>query len=440
MFVCSLLLCVGYAFAEENIEYKQIPVKIQVGDTVSIDREQTTYVTGEKISSWVYDVNHVVRQVDSKYHPGCVLVQGINSWVVPKALIPNGLTYERILAAFAQQMVDQNLEQQKQQQEPAPEVVEEPKEESTPEVVEEPKEEPAPEVIEEPKEEPAPEVAEEPKEEKKPQYDRFSIGVRGGVASLMQDLNGSERGVIGDWNYGWDARLDLQYAHYWLSKREHSVGLLTGISAGYNRSAVTTGVNDQYTVSPETSSQDIIYTIEAEQVKEVDGQIVVEVPLMFSLITKGGFFMNVGPRFSLPVYNHYKQEITNPNITATFVEYGVSVENRPVTGVLTENDKNTRGKWAQGQWMVNVMLSAELGYEWKLKNNNSLGFGAYADYSVYTYYLPMNNLPSIVDLGTEILGNGVPTVGISSVTDVYMDGVGFFDCGLKLTYHFNFMK
>ena len=57
---------------------------IQVGDSVVVKRSAKRWMTGERISSWVYLQPHMVSQVDSKYHPGGILlnVAGAKSWLL----------------------------------------------------------------------------------------------------------------------------------------------------------------------------------------------------------------------------------------------------------------------------------------------------------------------------------------------------------------------
>lgn len=56
---------------------------IKVGDFVYVNRATTHYSTGESISPWVYNEPHQVSQINSKFHPNCVLlnIRGANSWL-----------------------------------------------------------------------------------------------------------------------------------------------------------------------------------------------------------------------------------------------------------------------------------------------------------------------------------------------------------------------
>ena len=461
--------------------------KVAIGDSVMIKRECQEYLTGERPSVWVWDKVHTVRQLGTKRFPEGVLLMNIYSWICEDCLIPvNGRTKEEEAKAVVEQADEKAANEQQQaaeepvKEEPAPEIVKEDpapeivKEEPTPEPVkeepvkeepalepvkEEPvKEEPAPEPVkEEPvKEEPAPEpVKEEPQVAQTPtgdsihsqqnfkhSYDRFTIGLRGGAAGL---LHKSENGK---WLCGGDVMLDLQYAHYWTKDgRPVDLGIIAGVGIGYAQSSIAANVNS---TRPGVKDGDaanpmlIDYTIRADEVKEHDGQLQLEVPLMFSLIHSSGLFFNVGPKFMLPVFTPYKQTVSNNAntfIEAYYPETGVRVSNEVITGRLAENDYTSNGTDYKNQFTINVMLTAEIGYEWILKSGNSLGLGAYANYSVYNSF--KNNTTTadpLIQVTTPPSSTTNAVVNVNSVTGTYASGLGFFDAGVKLAYHFNFPK
>ena len=144
LLLCMLCLATSLAFAQGQ---QQQPPQLQVGDTITVNKDATHYLTGEKISNWVYRVSHRIRQIGSKQWKDGILIRGINSWLAPTSVTKVG--EQRPVVA-------------EQPKEEAPVVAEQPKEEA-PVVAEQPKEE-APAVAEQPKEE-APVVAEQPKEE-----------------------------------------------------------------------------------------------------------------------------------------------------------------------------------------------------------------------------------------------------------------------------------
>ena len=264
-----------------------------------------------------------------------------------------------------------------------------------------------------------------------PNYHRFSIGVRGGAASLMHKTE------TGKWNCGFNALLDLQYAYYWTKfGRPYDLGILTGLSVGYTQSGMQLGINDQFTVTT-NEGDNIDYSLSAERIKENDGQIQLEVPLMFSLVMHNGFFFNVGPKFILPVYTPYKQTITNPNVDAYFQTEGVHVTNEVITGMVTDEQLKSKGTNAN-QFKVNITLTADLGYEWKLKNKDAFALGVFANYGLWNAFKNTTADQSLISL-TPPSSSSIATVDILSATDTYASKLGYFDAGIKLTYHFNFL-
>lgn len=429
------------------------------GDTVVISKNMERYLTGERPSTWVPYVRHIVQQIGSKRFPEGVLIGGIMSWTRPMDLLllrsvkTNDeeadarckADHDKICEAAAEV---KNMSQEDQEyiqhnaEKYGTQVLE-----SIPEpVLEEPA--PAP-VVEEPAPAPIVEeqvVVEEPVVEQvvmagdtvaedsvKNHYSRFTIGVRGGVASLRQQSD-----IPTTWKLGYDAFLDLQYAHYWKSKKEHSVGFLFGASAGYINSAMTApSINDKYSVA--TTDGTINYTIQANDLVENDGEIVVEVPVMFSLVTKKGFFLNLGPRLQVPVFTHYNQSLTNPHITAYFPTENVTVKDELITGKVLESSVISKGKFQAAT--LNVLVSAELGYEFKLKSGNSFGLGVYADYCPYSMYSKnIGAAQSAISLTPPSATMQPAKVDFISGADAYGTGFKMFDAGLKLAYHFNFIK
>ena len=79
--IFTSLLPLVNASAQKALNYKDSGAKIEVGDSVMINKDSLHYETGERILDWVYDQVHVVRQVGSKWHPDGILVKGIYSWI-----------------------------------------------------------------------------------------------------------------------------------------------------------------------------------------------------------------------------------------------------------------------------------------------------------------------------------------------------------------------
>lgn len=406
------------------------------GDTISIRRDSLRYMTGERISTWVYEVDHKVRQVDSKSHPNGILVGGIDSWITPGSAVKKGETDQPTTtqpAAPATPVQKENVapDSPKKQTTPSP-LKEEDVTEAAPK---QPATTTEPAQVTEPVKEPVqPKATTEP-EEVAPatqglSFNRFTVGVRGGYANGMVKTEESKRLA------GYDAMLDLQYAHYWAKADDKCrLGLLVGLGVGYMQSGLKQSWNEQFTAN--TTDGDILYTITADEVKDKTGQVQLEIPVMFSMITPGGFFLNAGPKVLLPVYTPSTQTITNPNVDAYFAEEGVHVTNEVVTGVVSA-EQQTLKSTTDNKMKLNVMLGAELGYEFQLRSGNSIGLGVYANYGLWSMFKNSGD-GSVLEL-TAPDGGKMAQIDVQSLTNAQASKMGYLDAGLKLTYNLNFMK
>ena len=438
--VVATLICATAVstISAQQAEPKQHTWKVAIGDSVMIKPECQKYLTGEKPSTWVYDKVHTVRQLGSKRFPEGVLLMNIYSWICEECLVP---VHPR--EAQPEQPAEEQAETTPAEGTPA----EGTPAETTPAEGEPTETSPAQKPAEE-----TPAV-EQPQEEERElvdfdavsaesakgdsvkskqkfggKYDRFTIGLRGGASSLMHHAD------KGNWTCGGDVVLDLQYAHYWTKDgRPVDLGLIVGLGIGYMQSGLKVG-ND----STSFTKSGVDYTVLASNIKETDHQLQLEVPLMFSLISEKGVFFNIGPKFMIPVYSPYKQTVdqNNTHITAYFPNEGITITDETVTGKYTGQQPTTKNGI---QFNVNVMLTAEIGYEWVLKSGNSFGLGAYANYSVFNTFKNTTSTEGLFDL-TAPTETSAAILDVQSATKTYADKLGYFDAGLKLAYHFNFPK
>ena len=263
------------------------------------------------------------------------------------------------------------------------------------------------------------------------QIDRYAVGLGAGFASTMNNINGFGIPV------GFDVLLDLRYAHYWVAdKNKPAFGIMTGISAGYVQTKKSIAYLKDALVP--TVADDVQYIVSADDVTEIGRQFQFEVPVMFSMVLNKGFYLNAGPKLILPVVSKYKQTLTNPNINAYLPELnGNPITNETVMGKVKEEQYSTTGHLSN-RLKLGLALGVELGYEFKFKNDHSLGVGVYADYEFYNCYKhtsagdviavtpPTNDAPAIVNVNT--------------LTNSQSKKMGFFDVGVKVTYNINKVK
>lgn len=429
-----------------------------VGDTVVVPKDIRRYMTGEKISTWVYYTKHIIKQIGGERFPDGILLEGINSWIPmtkktplllpsPKKTKGHGQTAPTQKPTPTQKPVEpaKPTEEQKPAEQPKPAVepqkpVEQPKPQPQPQPQPRPVEPARPSDYAQPQQ---PEQV-KPVEPAKPEEQtlrvehvrlhpkhRLSIGVRGGAASLMQ------QGM--DWKIGYDALFDLQYGCYWRSNTaKPSLGFIIGLAAGFEHNDIT--------MSNVTCKSDITadglnlqYTASIDQIDEHTSQIQVEVPVLFSMVTPHGFYLNLGPKLILPVYGMYKQQLTNANIEAYSPLLDVTFKNDVVLGQFTDAQlAGQSGKINTFLFKPTVAAMLDLGYEAKLNNGDAFSIGVYGDYGFSMKSTAKADLAPIVDIVPPSAdANAQVRLGhlSSQVTKL-----GFFDAGLKLTYHFNLSK
>ena len=443
--IATILLCSSVASsvsAQQGAQAASYEFGVSVGDSVMIKRECVEYSTGERPSVWVWDKVHTVRQLGTAKHPDGVLLMNIYSWICDTCLIPvNGKAEESARQAAIEQKDDREAFEAEQaaKKAAAAKAAQEAADKAAAEKAAAEKaaaeKAAAEEAAKAAEEAAAREAAEQAKQDSikseqkfKHNYDRFTIGLRGGASALMHHAD------QGNWTCGGDVVLDLQYAHYWAKDgRPVDLGLIVGLGIGYQQS----GLRKDSDLTAFTKGT-VDYTVFAKDVKETDHQLQLEVPLMFSLIHENGLFFNVGPKFMIPVYTPYKQTVNtdDTHISAYFQETGVTVVDKEVTGVYTGQQPEAKNGI---QFNINVMLTAEIGYEWVLKSGNSLGLGAYANYSVYNTFKNTPNAEGLFDL-TAPTDTDKAHLDVLSATHAYADKLGYFDAGIKVAYHFNFPK
>jgi hypothetical protein len=346
----------------------------------------------------VYDKKHTVGQVGTKRFPNGVLLKEILSWVNPSALLPISIA--------------------------APALVEEP-------VVEPVVEEVVPEPVKE-KTDSIKKAVEEVEVEEVVSYkipvslemDRFGLGIRGGFAST----------VYPNFPLGFDAMLDLRYAHYWAAHENAPyLGIMTGLSAGYMYTHQATVLDSKF------QAGDINYHVTATDVDQTTHQVLLELPVMFSMVTQGGFFLNVGPKLMLPVYNPVKQTLNYPNITAYLPELnGEPIKNEVVTGLVNADQCELKGR-ASNELKIGLAAGLELGYEFSLNNGHSIDLGVYASYGSYFYKttgVPEGQIISVVAPND----NSVAQVTVNQISEAMTHKLGHFDAGIKFSYNFDFLK
>ena len=483
--VCAfLLLAAGAALpiqaqnpaANQPLVYDGGTQEIKKGDSIRINKDSRYYLTGQRISKWVYDKVHTVQQVGGRRYPNGVLIRGIYSWVYPNTITPlhkmvvdsiaasacgeyywdaTGVTYTEsgdyvfegktangtdsvvnlrlTIHPTYNKSVDMTVNSKEYLWDATGVVYTQDGDYTfhgkteygcdslitlhlTFDTIPYADENVSYEI-------PVPY-----------QMDRFSVGVRGGFASNMA----GEKMPL-----GFDALLDLRYAHYWSAdKNKPAFGIMTGLNVGYMQTFQSATIDDKFTLKTDAVPYgDVRYEVSADKVSQTTQQLQLEVPLMFAMFTPKGFFLNAGPKFILPVYSQYKQELVNPTIKAYKDELnGNPIVNEVVMGKVSDEQANYKGNLVETPYkLFSVALGAELGYEFKLKNGHSLDLGVYADYSLISAYKGAEATGKIITITPPSI-NSAAIVDVQPISSAFSSKYGFLDAGVKISYNFDWVK
>lgn len=412
LMVGAFLLLAGAAqpaMAQQTAEkpvhcYVGSSTEMQVGDTIMINPDSLYYLTKERMSKWVYKVPHTIQQVGGKRYPYGILIAGIYSWVYPGSLIPT-----------------KEVEPITPPAPPAPDTIK-----LEPVIIQDTIRVVVHDTVK-------PDTINDTKKDlyrldNPYEVNRYSVGLRGGFASNLTNANGI--------SLGGDVLLDFRYAHYWAkNEQEPEIGFMTGLSFGYVGARQNLSINDNYTLTTPYDG-DIRYNVTVDKVSEMTNQLQLEIPLMFSMQTQAGFFLNAGPKFIIPVYSNFNQKMEGANIAAYLEEMnGRPIYNNPVTGMFSEDQFNLNGSF-KSAGSFTLALAAELGYQFNLRNGHSIDLGAYIDYSLYSTYRTYGNSPVVTIEPPTHLGAAV--VDVKSLTEAHASKFGLFDVGVRVAYNLDF--
>ena len=208
------------------------------------------------------------------------------------------------------------------------------------------------------------------------QTSMLSIGVRGGGQTYLPTAAVGATGEVKP-AFGGTGTLDLRYTFYGQLADRFELGFAVGAGIGYGTTGIKGTNMDSYT-NIDYLGNKMDYSIDAtyslkDQFAKVDVSLLLA--MRFSGVT-----INIGPRFMLPFAANRALTINEANINAYYSAYDVHVVNQLITGKLetpyTEKHPSNISKY-------NLLIAAEIGYEWRLTNQHALGAQLFAEAAVW---------------------------------------------------------
>ena len=263
------------------------------------------------------------------------------------------------------------------------------------------------------------------------QTSMLSIGVRGGGQTYLPTAAVGATGEVKPGIRGAGA-LELRYTYYGSVASQVELGVAVGAGVGYGTTGIKGTNMDSYT-NIDYLGNKMDYSINATYSLK-DQFAKVDVSLLLAM-RFGGVTLNIGPRFMLPLAANRALTINEANIDAYYLAYDVHVVNQLITGKLetpyTEKHPSNISKY-------NLLIAAEIGYEWRLTNQHALGAQLFAEAAVWNKQSPITNNPSPLISVSPITSqeNPVPTVTVGDIAPMIKD-LRYIDFGLRVYYAFS---
>ena len=263
------------------------------------------------------------------------------------------------------------------------------------------------------------------------QTSMLSIGVRGGGQTYLPT---AAVGATGDIHagIGGTGALDIRYTFYGQLADRFELGFAAAAGVGYGSAGIKGTNMDSYT-NIDYLGNKMDYSIDATYSLK-DQFAKVDVSLLLAM-RFGGVTLNVGPRFMLPFAATGTVTISEASIDAYYPLYNVHVTDQLITGKLeTPYQQTTTSSLPQ----YAALMALEIGYEWTLNTNHSLGVQLFADIAVWTPKSSITNVQSPIISVAPISNTNdhVPSVTVNSPAAL-ISSRRYLDFGIRAYYAFS---
>ncbi|MCQ2329284.1 MAG: hypothetical protein MJZ93_01845 [Paludibacteraceae bacterium] len=250
-----------------------------------------------------------------------------------------------------------------------------------------------------------------------------------------------------DSKFGAQGFFDLNYTCYFIKSKNLSFGPKIGFSFGYSASGMTMKYKDKF-VNHDYEGREIDYTITGANIEENFKQWQIEIPVMAALRYNGLLFC-LGVKCMAPLSWEINQTIQGAKIDAYYPDYDVHVVDELITGKFSSANQSSKldPKSTINFPKINLMMSLEFGYEWKLGKytKNTIGIMGYIDYSGFNSFKRLvkdgeGNKDRILQITDIVESYDEPYARVipNFMHERYANSMSMFDVGVKLQFSFGF--
>ena len=259
----------------------------------------------------------------------------------------------------------------------------------------------------------------------------LSIGVRGGGQTYLPTAAVGATGEVKP-GIGGTGALDVRYTYYGSVASQVELGVAVGAGFGYGAASLKGTNTDTYS-NTDYLGNTMDYTV-TSAFTQTDRFAKIDASLLFAM-RFGGVTLNIGPRFMMPFAASSALTIRQSAIDAYYPAYDVHVTDQLITGKLeTPYRQTTTSSLPQ----YAALMALEIGYEWTLNTNHSLGVQLFADIAVWTPKSPItNNQSPIISVAPISNANDpVPSVTVNSPAAL-ISSRRHLDFGVRAYYAFS---
>ena len=259
----------------------------------------------------------------------------------------------------------------------------------------------------------------------------LSIGVRGGGQTYLPTAAVGATGELKP-AFGGVGALDLRYTFYGCLNNYFGIGFAVGAGVGYGTAGIQGTNTDAYTNIDYLGNR-MDYTIYSAYA-HTNRFAKVDASLLFAMCF-GNITLNIGPRFMMPFMNASTLTVPTATIDAYYPAYDVHVTDQLITGKLT-TPYSQSVSYPLPEY--NVLMTAELGYEWYVNEKNCIGIQAFADVAVWSKPSSISNLQSPMIEVSPITdtSNPVPTVTVNAPSHL-VSNLRYLGFGLRVYFAFS---
>lgn len=233
---------------------------------------------------------------------------------------------------------------------------------------------------------------------------------------------------------------DIHYQCLWDCYHDIHVGIETGLGIGLDRAEFGGELSNSF-IRHDINGNELQYNVGAK-VNQIFYNLQLDLPLLLTTHMKG-VVLSIGPRLRSGIAEGSDQMLKHERIDVYMPRYDVTIHNEPVFGYVPEEKLN--GRDIRFATSLNLVLSAEIGYEWEISNyyarhKHFFGMTLYGHYGIWT--LPSNNneqtlnVPEMAPLATNQTQPQKLQLEVGNLYAISNRYAHPFSFGVKLYYTF----